>query len=117
MEGNALQTAIAQARAEGNRLLDALEAFRQDFGRYPTGSEGLMILMRNPDPTVYTTWHGPYGGVNDDLIVDPWGRRYDYETTDREIAVISAGRDRRPNTGDEVREARTVNYYGSGVTR
>lgn len=111
LEGEALQQAIAHARLECRALLAGLEAFRQDFGRYPTGREGLAILARNPDPPAYPAWHGPYGMVTEDILRDPWGRRYELHSTDTEIAVVSWGRDRRPNTGDEVREAQPVDYY------
>jgi len=52
----------------------ALDAFRADNGFYPTGTNGLQDLVRQPAGT--TNWHGPYVDV---IPNDPWGRKYVYE--------------------------------------
>ena len=51
-----------------------LGAFRDDTGFYPTGTNGLQGLLRQPVGT--TNWHGPYA---QDVPKDPWGREYVYE--------------------------------------
>jgi general secretion pathway protein G len=51
-----------------------LGAFRDDTGFYPTGTNGLRGLVRQPAGT--TNWHGPYA---QDIPKDPWGREYVYE--------------------------------------
>jgi len=51
-----------------------LGAFRDDTGFYPTGTNGLLGLVRQPAGT--TNWHGPYA---QDIPKDPWGREYIYE--------------------------------------
>jgi Type II secretion system (T2SS), protein G len=110
-EGEALQEAIARAQRDCRLWLEALEAFRQDYGRYPSGREGLALLVRNPDPNVYPDWNGPYGPANDALLRDPWDHPYHLESTDTEVAVVSDGVDRRPHTGNEIREAVEVSYH------
>ena len=110
-EGEALQRAMAAARAEAGVWLEALEAFRQDFGRYPSGLEGLGILVSNPDRERYPDWHGPYGRAASISLRDPWDRPYRLESTDQTLSVTSDGRDRRPHTGDEVVVSVGVRYY------
>lgn len=51
-----------------------LGAFRDDTGFYPTGTNGLQGLVRQPAGT--TNWHGPYA---QDIPKDPWDREYVYE--------------------------------------
>jgi hypothetical protein len=42
---------------------------------------------------------------------DPWDFRYQFRTTESEIMVISAGPDRRFDTGDDIRVVQRVDYY------
>jgi general secretion pathway protein G len=52
-----------------------LEKFSFDNGRYPTSSEGLMVLLYNT--TNLASWNGPY--LKKDYIPqDPWGHSYIY---------------------------------------
>ena len=51
----------------------ALEAFREDNGFYPTGTNGLQDLVRQPVGT--TNWHQ----YLDSIPKDPWGNDYAYE--------------------------------------
>jgi general secretion pathway protein G len=69
--------ARAQAAKTQIELLGtALDTFRLDCGRYPTGQEGLAALRA--DPGGLPRWDGPY--LKKDVPLDPWGRPYMYES-------------------------------------
>ncbi len=55
----------------------ALQMFSFDMGRYPTSSEGLESLVRNPGSS--DSWHGPYLSKND-VPKDPWGHPFVYRS-------------------------------------
>jgi general secretion pathway protein G len=73
------------ARRELNLMAEALEHFRGDVGRYPTGAESLRGLIHRPAAFAATAdarvnqWFGPY--LDSLPEVDPWGNDYVYETT------------------------------------
>ena len=56
-------------------LEQALEMYKLDVGRFPSGSEGLAAL--NSKPGNATGWNGPY--LKSDVPVDPWNREYHYK--------------------------------------
>jgi general secretion pathway protein G len=78
------------ARTEIAHICAALDAFYNTYGRYPTNEEGLAILRQKTEKlTEPLLTHDP---------VDPWGRRYQYNTPGREAPyeVICFGADGRP---------------------
>lgn len=111
MKGEALAQAQARAEHECRLWLEAVEAFRKDYRRYPSGREGLAFLVLYPDPEVHPEWNGPYGPIDRTFLDDPWDFRYQFRTTESEIMVISAGPDRRFDTGDDIRVVQRVDYY------
>jgi general secretion pathway protein G len=56
----------------------ALDSFRVDIGSYPTGTNALQNLVRQP--AGITNWHGPY---LDSIPKDPWNHNYIYECPGR----------------------------------
>ena len=70
----------------------ALDLFYLDSGRYPTGSEGLVVLVQRPGNA--PAWNGPYlkGGV---VPADPWGNAYVYRAPGQHGAyeILSYGAD------------------------
>src|SRR5215475_2150011 len=64
------------ARRELDLYAKGLEIFYADFGRYPTATEGLDALTRQP--STLAGWRGPY--IEGDYSVDPWGTEYVYQT-------------------------------------
>ena len=54
----------------------ALDAFRQDCGRYPTTAEGINALISQP--TNLPGWRGPYIKDSPGVPPDPWGHPYAY---------------------------------------
>ncbi len=80
------------AQLQINQLSNAVQLFYIDMGRYPSGSEGLAVLISAPAGT--SDWQGPYLEKAEGLV-DPWGRDYVYGEpgTDGHFAIISLGRD------------------------
>jgi general secretion pathway protein G len=78
------------AKAQIALLGTALDAYRLDMGRYPSGSEGLDSLRRNPGQG---PWDGPY--LPKDVPPDPWGRPYSYASPGQhgEYDLYSLGAD------------------------
>jgi general secretion pathway protein G len=56
-------------------LEGALQLFSFDVGRYPSTSEGLEAMIRNPGNM--ESWRGPYL-AKAELPKDPWGKPYVY---------------------------------------
>jgi general secretion pathway protein G len=62
------------AKAEMGQLVQALDLFKLEMGRYPTAQEGLEALIKNPGGV--QNWNGPY--FRKDNIKDPWNNDYKY---------------------------------------
>ena len=71
---SAKPTPPVMAMTQMTILRTQLEAFRVDTGSYPTGTNALRGLLRQPAGVA--NWHGPYA---QDVPKDPWGRDYVYE--------------------------------------
>lgn len=66
------------AKAQIEMTGSALDAFRLDFGRYPTSDEGLKLLWDKPeDEAKAGQWKGPYLKKKADK--DPWGKEWIYK--------------------------------------
>jgi len=63
------------AKIQIKEIEGALQLFSFDVGRFPSSSEGLEALVRNPGNM--ESWKGPYLTKND-LPKDPWGKPYVY---------------------------------------
>jgi general secretion pathway protein G len=88
------------AKLQINQLEGALGLFRFDVGRYPSTSEGLDALLRNPG---LDNWSGPYLDRMT-LPKDPWGREYHYRSpgTYGDYDLYSLGADgREGGEGDD----------------
>jgi general secretion pathway protein G len=62
------------AKIQIKDLEGALQMYAFDVGHYPTTSEGLEALVRNPGDS--ESWKGPY--LTKQLPKDPWGKDYGY---------------------------------------
>jgi len=62
------------AKNQISELEGALDLFRLDVGRYPTGAEGLEALRKKPSSA--ENWDGPY--LKKDLPLDPWKKPFVY---------------------------------------
>jgi len=63
------------AKAQIELFGTALDAFRLDTGRYPTGEEGLKALREKPSGV--ENWSGPY--LPKEIPIDPWKKQYAYK--------------------------------------
>src|SRR5262249_51517055 len=66
---------VKAAKIQIQSFASALDLFYLDAGRYPTGAEGLLALVRPVSSAM--AWNGPYlkGGS---VPTDPWGNPYVY---------------------------------------
>src|SRR5258707_11527721 len=72
--GQVARSEVNAAKAQIDALEKALEQYRLDVGRYPTGELGLAALVQKPSNE--TRWSGPY--LKKAVPLDPWGRAYVY---------------------------------------
>jgi general secretion pathway protein G len=71
--GRVGQSKQAAARAQIELLGAGLDQYRLDVGAYPTTSQGLEALQKNPNAP---NWNGPY--LKKGVPKDPWGNPYKY---------------------------------------
>ena len=97
------QTALSPAPSKEVRVVKslwalrtALEAFREDCGRYPSAAEGLQALAMPPG---VPGWEGPY---IDMLRPDSWHKPFCYHVTNDTISLCSAGPDGIEGTPDDI---------------
>jgi len=62
------------AKTELGQIVQALDLYKLEVGRYPTAQEGLDALLKNPGGA--PNWNGPY--LRKDSIKDPFGTDYKY---------------------------------------
>jgi general secretion pathway protein G len=89
--GKVSSAKLKAAKAQIELFGTALDAFRLDVGRYPTGDEGLKALREKPSGV--DGWQGPY--LPKEIPLDPWGRPYIYISPGEhgEYDLISYGLD------------------------
>jgi general secretion pathway protein G len=63
------------AKTEIANLENALDLFEIDTGRYPTNTEGIEALLKEPSNTK-EDWKGPY--LKRGVPLDPWDKEYYY---------------------------------------
>lgn len=86
------------AKTQMAQIEAALDAFRLDVGRYPTSSEGLAALEKDPG---VKGWDGPY--LKKAVPLDPWQNPYVYVSpgSRAEYELASYGLDGQPGgTGE-----------------
>jgi general secretion pathway protein G len=91
------------AKVQIQYVMQGLELFRVDVGRYPTQQEGLLALV-NPTPTA-PNWNGPYL-KKESALQDPWGNAYLYQIPGQhgEVDVYSLGQDKAPGGTGEAQD-------------
>jgi general secretion pathway protein G len=75
-------------------LEQALEMYKLDVGRFPSGGEGLTALVSKPGNA--PGWNGPY--LKSDVPLDPWKREYHYKYPGErgEVDIYSYGQNGTP---------------------
>ena len=67
-----------KAKMQVTKVKDALMEYKQDVGHYPTQREGLSALVVKPSTKGSNNWDGPYGGVDEDDLLDTFGNEFEY---------------------------------------
>ena len=86
------------AKVQISNFEEALDLFRLDVGRYPSGDEGLNALFEKPSGV--DSWSGPY--LRKQLPRDPWKNDYVYRVPGEhgDYDILSYGQDGTPG-GDK----------------
>ena len=97
---------VNSAKAQIDALEKALDQYRLDTGRYPTGELGLNALVERPPNE--PKWNGPY--LRKAVPLDPWGNQYLYKIPGErgDYDIVSYGKDRQPGGAGE--DADITNY-------
>jgi general secretion pathway protein G len=85
------------AKADIGSIMQSLNLYRLDNGRYPTQEQGLRALVEKPTTEpVPNNWKG--GGYMDRVPMDPWGKEYQYLNpgVHGEVDIFSYGADSKP---------------------
>ncbi len=87
---------VKSTLAQLESLTMAVDQFRLDMGRVPSGEEGLRVLLERPQGPDSEKWDGPY--LEKDYIPqDGWDRAFEYDPGENGRFVIrSLGADGRP---------------------
>jgi general secretion pathway protein G len=67
---------VGVTKTEMGQIVQALDIFKLEIGRYPTAQEGLEVLIKNS--ANIQGWNGPYFRKDD--IKDPWKTDYKYSS-------------------------------------
>ena len=78
------------AKTQIEMLMTAMDSYRLDVGKYPSGQEGIEALVENSGSD---KWAGPY--LQKGVPNDPWDNPYIYENPGQngEIDIYSYGAD------------------------
>jgi len=81
------------AKIQIKNIEAALDLYRLDVGRYPSGTDGLQALIEKPSDA--GRWRGPYLKSAEGLR-DPWGEPYRYrlDSGSNTYEIISYGADK-----------------------
>ncbi len=91
------------AKVQIQNITAALELYRLDVGRYPTGEEGLSGLVAAPNSAA--GWNGPYL-QKASALKDPWDQPYLYRNPGQhgEVDVYTLGSDKAEGGTGEARD-------------
>ncbi len=104
LSGRSEQAKKAVARTDiDSQLSTALKLYELDNGNFPTTSQGLEALLKEPTSSpVPKNWNGPY---LEKRPVDPWGSPYVYKSPGehrRDYDLSSKGKDTNDDEDDIV---------------
>ena len=79
----------------------ALDMFKVNNSMYPTTSEGLEALVKNPDEDKYSNYSTSGYFKDNKLPKDSWSNNFIYINNDGHIEIISLGADKKEGGKDE----------------
>jgi general secretion pathway protein G len=93
---------VQTAKVQIHNITSALELYRLDVGRYPTGDEGLNALVTQP-ASPPPGWAGPYL-QKASALKDPWGQPYLYRVPGQhgDVDVYSQGGDKEGGDAHDI---------------
>jgi len=95
--GRADDARVTAAKQDIAQIMQALNLYRLDNGRYPTQEQGLQALVSKPSAApVPTSWRS--GGYLSKMPKDPWKNPYQYANPGlrHDMEVYSLGADGKP---------------------
>ncbi|MCA3158013.1 MAG: type II secretion system major pseudopilin GspG [Burkholderiales bacterium] len=95
--GRADDARVTAARQDIAQIMQALNLYRLDNGRYPTQEQGLQALVSKPSAApVPASWRS--GGYLSKMPNDPWKNPYQYANPGlrHDMEVYSLGADGKP---------------------
>lgn len=86
---------VKQTKLLIKQTVDQLEMYNQDCNSYPTSSQTLSALVKQPDgePPCESWGPQPY---SKEIPRDAWGNAFIYESDGTEYEIISYGKDKKP---------------------
>lgn len=98
-------TKSQRSSLEIEMLKGALDSYKRDIRAYPTSSQGLKALIRNPG---IRGWNGSYL-INPRILNDPWGKPYHYDYPGKHGAydLFSYGEDNAPGGEDQSKDIKS----------
>jgi len=83
------------ARDQIKLLAGAMDELRFDCGAFPSENQGLQALFQKPQEFSCKDY-SPDGYLSDnELLMDPWGQRFQYRTDSKTYEIFSYGADRQ----------------------
>jgi general secretion pathway protein G len=82
----------------------ALDMFKVNNSMYPTTSEGLEALVKNPDPQKYSNYSSSGYFKDNKLPKDSWGNDFIYINEGGHVEIISLGADKKEGGEDEAKD-------------
>ena len=79
----------------------SLDMFKIDNSVYPSTTEGLEALVKNPDEEMYPSYSASGYFKDGKIPKDSWGRKFIYINDEGTIELISLGADKKEGGKDE----------------
>ena len=102
--GQSEQAKRDMAKMQIQKVQGMLDFYRARNGIYPTSEQGLQALVSEPQTEPRPTNYQPGGYVNEDQIVDPWRRPFQYDSPGQRNAygvdICSLGPDGQQSPDD-----------------
>ena len=77
------------AKVQLRFLSDRVKEFRRDCDRFPTTEEGLIALVKNPDPEGCPNYKAGGYIVDEGVPLDPWDQPIKYSSTGKTFNVYT----------------------------